>query len=91
MRASDTSDADLISRHIESEPEYLGSEDARLAGSGVHVWAIAGYAPVVDWDVTQIAADYKLTQEEVEAALAYERRHQYAIEARIVANNIPIT
>lgn len=78
----------LIIRHVETDRLQLGPADARLTDSGVSVWAIAGYAPLVDWNAEAIAADYGLTLEEVEAALAYYHRHRDAIEARITANTI---
>jgi uncharacterized protein (DUF433 family) len=81
-------DDSRIARHIETDRLQLGPAEARLTNSGVSVWAIAGYAPLVDWNAEAIAADYGLTLDEVEAALAYYRRHRDAIEARIAANTI---
>ena len=78
---------DHISRHIEPDRHHLGPAEARLAESGVHVWAIAGYGPLVDWDAARIAADYGISLDEAEAGLAYYRRHRDAIEARIAAND----
>jgi uncharacterized protein (DUF433 family) len=78
----------LIACHIEPDHLHLGPAEARLAESGISVWAIAGYGPLVDWNAATIAADYGLSVEEVEAALAYYRRHREAIEARIAANTI---
>jgi uncharacterized protein (DUF433 family) len=43
---------------------------------------------VVGDDVAQVAADYALPSEAVEAAMAYYRRHKDLIDARIVANAV---
>lgn len=81
-------DDDLIARHIEPNPLRPGVENARLTDSGVPVWALAGYLAAVDGDVRKIAADYDLPLETVRAAIAYYRRHQAAVDARIAANTL---
>ncbi len=50
------------------------------------MWALIGYLGMVDGNADQVALDYVLPREAVEAALAYYRRHQAVIEARIAAN-----
>jgi uncharacterized protein (DUF433 family) len=84
-----SSEDELIRRHMAPAEDQAAIADARLVESGVPVWALAGYAPLVDWDAERIAADYALSVDEVAAALAYYRRHRDVIEARIAANAIP--
>jgi len=77
---------DLITRYIEPDPHRPGPADARLIGYGVAVWALVAYLPAVSSDIEQVAHDYALPREAVEAALAYYQRHKAAIDARIAVN-----
>jgi len=79
-------DAQLIERHIELNPHKPWLAEARLKQSGVAVWALVGHLPAVDGDVDRVAAEYAIPREAVEAALAYYRRHQALIDARLDAN-----
>lgn len=82
------SDQELIERHIVPGPiEGHGASDARLADSGVYVWALIGYLQnAVPDDQAQEIADYDVSPEAMKAALAYYRRHTPVIDARIVLN-----
>ena len=77
---------ELIDRLIEQNPHRPGLSEAWIAAYGVPVWALIGYLGMVDGNADQVALDYDLPREAVEAALAYYRRHQAVIEARIAAN-----
>jgi uncharacterized protein (DUF433 family) len=80
-------DDDLIAREIEEDAYSPGPADVRLRRSGVHVWAIVGhYLYAVNGDTAAVARDYTLSPDEVEAALAYYRRHPQVIEGRLAAN-----
>jgi uncharacterized protein (DUF433 family) len=79
---------DLIARYIEETPAKPGAADARLAGHGVPVWALIGYLPAVSNRTRQVAVDYDLPMEAVEAALAYYKLHEAVIDARIAANRV---
>ncbi len=79
-------DQALITRHIEQHPRKHGVAEARLVDSKIAVWALVGYLRMVDGDVARVASDYDLPREAVEAALAYYRRHQAALDARLAAN-----
>jgi len=81
-------DDELITRYIEPNPYHPGLDAARLKQYGVSVWSIIAHLHVVGHDVTQVAADYGLPSETVEAAIAYYRRHKDLIDARIVANSV---
>jgi uncharacterized protein (DUF433 family) len=50
------------------------------------VWALVGYWQMVDGDIGQVAADYEIPREAVEAALAYYETHREVIQARLDAN-----
>ncbi len=76
----------LIAQYIESNPHRPGREEARLRDYGVAVWALIGYLPAVGHDVNQVAHDYGVPPEAVEAARAYYQRHRALIDARIAAN-----
>lgn len=79
-------DAALIERHIADDPYHPGPGDVRLTDSWISVWAVIGHLPSVDGDVAQAAADYEITPEAMQAAIAYYRRNAAAIDARLAAN-----
>lgn len=64
---------ELIERYIELDPNRPSKAEARLKGYNVKVWALAGHSRVVDGDIDQVAHDYDLPREAVEAALAFSR------------------
>ncbi len=74
---------DLIERHFVPDLDDL-ADRARLAGSGVPVWAIIGY--LRGYDIDQTAADYEVPRAAVEAALAYYHAHRPVIDDRLRAN-----
>jgi len=76
----------LISRMIQTDPQHPGAEDARVAGTGVPVWALVAYLEAAHGDVQRVAEDYALPIEAVLAARAYYRQHRALIDARIAAN-----
>lgn len=85
----DRVDQALIDRWVEPNPYKRRIDEARLKGSSVPVWAIIGYLEAASGDIAQVAADYDVPREAVEAALAYYRRHGFLIDARIAANALP--
>ena len=82
-------DEQLIERHIDPNWDRYpgGRADARLREFGVPVWALVGHLRAVGNDVDQVAADYVLPREAVDAALAYYRRHKDLIDARLLLNS----
>ena len=80
------SDEELIKNYVKPNPNRPGPADVRLVPSAVSVWAIIGYLEAVHGDVCQTAADYRIPEEAVRAALAYYRKHREVIDARIAAN-----
>lgn len=78
----------LIARHIEPHPDPVKEGYAwyRLKERGVPVYAIIG-SLTPSWDnVDDVADAFGLSQEAVEAALAYYRQHTAAVDARLAAN-----
>ena len=84
---SDLDEQQLIEKHVDLDYDrYGGRADARLKHSGVSVWAIVGYLGVYDGDVDEVARIYELSQDEMDAALAYYRRNKKYVDARILLN-----
>ncbi|HLH22305.1 MAG TPA: DUF433 domain-containing protein [Chloroflexota bacterium] len=81
-----STDAELISRYVELDPDRPGPAEARIIGTGVPVWALIGHYQATGRDPAYVAASYDLPLAAVEAALAYYRQHQAVIEARLAAN-----
>ena len=78
-----THDDRLISAYVKIDPHISNEAEVRLAGSLIHVWAIVAQLKVNDFDVSQTARDYGISEIEVQAAHAYFRRHREAVDARI--------
>lgn len=77
----------LIEQEIEEDYYHPGPADVRLKRSGVHVWAIIGYyLNAVGKDKGAVVRDYQISPEEVDAALAYYRRHRAVIDGSLAAN-----
>ena len=79
----------LVATYITQDPQRPGIYNAVVHPEGVPVWALAAHLRALDEDVAQVAAEYQLPQEAVEAALAYYHQHRDAIDARIAANEVP--
>lgn len=80
-------DKDFITRYIEANPQKSGRDEVRLKEFGVSVWALIGYLQAVHGNIDQVAEDYGLPREAVEAAIAYYEQHRILIDARIAAND----
>lgn len=78
---------DLIARYIVPHPLKAGADEAIIAGYGVSVWALVGYLHGTNESVQQVAADYDLPVEAVEAVMAYYQRHKALIDSRIAVND----
>jgi uncharacterized protein (DUF433 family) len=52
----------------------------------MNVWALIGEYKGAGGDIDEVAAAYRVPVEVVEAALAYYRLHQDAIDWRLAAN-----
>jgi uncharacterized protein (DUF433 family) len=79
----------LIAQYVEEDPRRPGPADARLADSGVPIWALIGYLRAATaGDLIQTAADYQVPVDAVRAAVAYYNRqdHRPLIDALIALN-----
>ncbi|HEX5415138.1 MAG TPA: DUF433 domain-containing protein, partial [Chloroflexota bacterium] len=78
----------LIEKYIDLDTDRYpgGRADARLREYGVPVWALIGQLQAIGNDLDQLATDYELPREAVEAALAYYRCNKQYIDARIALN-----
>jgi hypothetical protein len=79
----------LIAQYVAEDPDHPGPADARLADSGVPIWALIGYLQAaVQGDISQAAADYVVPEDAVRAAVAYynRSRNQPLIDALIALN-----
>jgi uncharacterized protein (DUF433 family) len=74
----------LIAAHVDAR---WGRAEARLKRAGVSVPAIVESLRVYDGDAAQVRDAFALTPEELEAALAYYRRHKKYVDARILLNS----
>jgi uncharacterized protein (DUF433 family) len=83
---STVDDDALVRDFIEENPYHPGPADARLRQEAVPVWALITYWHAAEHDAARVATDYHLPTAAVAAALAYYRRHEAVIEARIAAN-----
>jgi uncharacterized protein (DUF433 family) len=77
---------ELIAHYITRHPDKPGRAEALVADYWIPVWALIGYLPAVDGDIQQVADDYELPLEAVEAAVAYYECHREVIDDRIEAN-----
>lgn len=79
------SDSELIERYVDASP--FGRADARLRDYGVHVWAIVGQLRAANGNMDEVAQDYRVPCEAIEAALAYYRQNKDYIDARLLLNS----
>ena len=66
-------DAALVDRWIDPDSVARRIDAARLVDSAVPVWALIGYLDAVNGDKQQVAQDYDVSLEAVEAAIAFYR------------------
>ncbi len=74
----------LIARYIDTS---WGLADARLKRAGVSVWSLIGYLRAFGGDSEQVREAFALSSEELAAALAYYRRNEAYIDARLLLNS----
>ena len=79
-------DAELVDRWIRFYAGRPAPDEARLEEYGTPIWALIGHLPAAGGDIALVAEDYQLPLEAVEAAVAYYRGHQLAIDAKLAAN-----
>lgn len=79
----------LLNQYIQFDPDKSGVDQVRVIPADVPVWVIVAQVEGVDGDVSQVADDYELPREAVEAALIFYRRNRAAIDARRAENRLP--
>ncbi len=72
-----------ITHYIGADPHRHGAHYAILREEGIPVWALIGHLIGVNWDVRQVAEDYEIAPEAVEAAVSYYQQHKDALDAVI--------
>lgn len=77
------SDDEAIARHIVPDPQKSGRAHARVHPSEVSVWVLVGALRRGDTP-DQVASDYDLLSEELQAAQAYYRRHRDLFDAYLL-------
>ena len=85
-----------LERMIGPDVHRPGPARARLLAEQIPVWAIIGHigavagttdvAAITDEVIAQVAADYDVSCEALEAALLYYQEHRGAIDALLEAN-----
>jgi uncharacterized protein (DUF433 family) len=78
----------LIAAYIEPHAGKPGIAEYRLhvEENGYPVWAIVAYMTITSDNTEQIAREYRISSDAVEAVHAFYSRHQEAIDARLAAN-----
>ena len=76
----------LLATHTAPDPSRGGWAYARVMPSGVPIWALIGALPGVGNEPREVARVYAITDEEMEAALAYYRRYRAYIDAVLLLN-----
>ncbi len=76
----------LIAAHIRPHPSNSGLDEYWVEEPGVSVWAIIGVWLVSDHNTDATARTYRLSNEEMEAVLAFYRKHKWRIDARLAQN-----
>ncbi len=79
----------LLTNHIHFDPAESGVDQARVVPADVPVWVIVAQLEGAEGNVAQVAEDYELPREAVEAAIIFYRRNRAAIDARRAENRLP--
>lgn len=76
----------LIDQYVDPNPHGTGRQDAHLKVSGVSVWILVNRL-LTGTSIHDLAEEYHLPEQAVEAARAYYERYPELIDARILINN----
>jgi uncharacterized protein (DUF433 family) len=79
-------DDPLVAKYIQLDPVWESAAEARIKGHGMSVWAVIGCLRGEGGDIDAVARAYEIPEEAVEAAVAYYRLNQDAIDCRLAAN-----
>jgi uncharacterized protein (DUF433 family) len=81
------SEDELIARYIEENPYKPGRANARLIDYGIAVWALVGALEAANGNIAEVAADYELPPDAINAAIAFYQRHKAIIDDRRLGNS----
>lgn len=83
---SDLDEQRLIEKHIDLDYDRYPYRraDVWLRSSGASVWAIVMFLGMYGGDREEVARHFDISQEEIDAALAYYRRNKKYVDARII-------
>lgn len=100
-RETGSHDADDLRKMVGPDKHRPGSDRVRLIAEQIPVWALIGHVgalagttepdAVSDEVLTQVAFDYDIPNEAVQAALLYYREHRCAIDTLLEANAAAFT
>jgi len=76
----------LIAKYIEPHPAKPGLSNTRVNVRGVPVWALIGWLEDDYSNADQVARDYAIPYEAMEAAIAFYERNKAVIDARLILN-----
>ncbi|MGI8858100.1 MAG: hypothetical protein ACR2JW_20365 [Thermomicrobiales bacterium] len=80
---------ELLKHYIHFDPAEPGVDQARVTPADVPVWIIVAQFEGANGNAAQVAEDYELPPEAVEAAMIFYRRNRAAIDARRTENRLP--
>lgn len=87
MAATGTTRANaLIAKYIEPHPSKPGRAFARVKTRGVPVWALVAFLADDFSNADEVASEYAIPREAVEAAIAYYRQNKAYIDAWLLLN-----
>ncbi len=82
MATTNTTRADtLIAEYIEPHPAKPGRAFARVKTRGVPVWALIAFLEEDFSNADQVASDYAIPREAMDAAIAYYQQNKAYIDA----------
>ena len=88
IQATETSADILIARYIEPHPAKEGKSNYRLKVeyNGYPVWAVMGDLFAGIMTPEEIAREYEIPREALDAVILYYLRHRASIDAKVVLN-----
>lgn len=76
----------LIEQYIEPNRNKPGKAFARLKDYGISVWALIGWLEHDFSNANQVASDYAIPREAMDAAIAYYQQNKAYIDAFLLLN-----
>jgi len=87
MATTDATRVDaLIAKYIEPHPAKPGRAYARVREYGVPVWALIGFLTEDFSNADQVARDYGIPHDAMDAAIAYYQQNKSHIDAWLLIN-----